>query len=194
MYRLATLRSRVRGCHCFDGSDGAPNEGARSGRRPPRRPSSWAREAERRKSPTVCRRADQGAEVGRIVALPDQTRNAAIRPRHPCVAAVVVRGEHPSLEAADPCLRVSRFAALCHGTIVSRGARRHGGPPAGTPTPPVEEWIPRTRPGSNGQPPSPCDGQDAPLPGRCALGGFSSMVRTSAASQATRVVERQPYH
>ena len=52
---------------------------------------------------------------------------------------------------------------------------------AGTPTPPVEAWVPRTRPGSNGLPPSPCDGQGAPLPGRCALGGFSERVgRTGA--------------
>ncbi len=47
---------------------------------------------------------------------------------------------------------------------------------SGNPTPPVEEWLPRARPGSNGLPPSPCDGRDAPLPGRCALGGFSSSI------------------
>lgn len=49
----------------------------------------------------------------------------------------------------------------------------HAAKSAGTPTPPVQEWVPRTRPGLNGLPPSPCDGQDAPLPGRCALGGLT---------------------
>lgn len=47
---------------------------------------------------------------------------------------------------------------------------------AGTPTPPAQAWVPRTRPGSNGLPPSPYDGQDAPLPGRCALGGLTGIV------------------
>ena len=64
----------------------------------------------------------------------------------------------------------------------------------GTPTPPVEEWAPRTRPGSNGLPSSPCDGQDAPLPGRRALGGLKTIVdagyRSRRHATATRIDSR----
>jgi len=36
---------------------------------------------------------------------------------------------------------------------------------AGVPIAPAARWTPRTWPGSNGQPPSPHCGLDAPLPG-----------------------------
>jgi hypothetical protein len=46
----------------------------------------------------------------------------------------------------------------------------------------------RTRPGSNGQPPSPTAGWDSPLPGRRALGGVTSMVDRESGIDSWHVV------